>query len=383
MSPVVKPGVSNDVERALGDPSATARGRGCCGLVDTRAQPRFPRQRLVQLVVILALAVTSFIAAPSRDSAGRWHLHSYFSSGSGRSLRSSFTDAELAAAELDTGMPQREPCPQSSFQVKDAALAAKAEAAVPEVPRDISLNCPLVTGGRRIMELYMRQWDVVNLIHLTPQSSADPGFSAPPATLAQRHALLSAAAEEVQRIALCAAPLSLNQFGFSSDGTPNGCGNNAWFSWAAGCSSSARYDGRSMDDDKDPYWFRLYDPPHKRKTRLFTTPVVADAERVQWISDQHSSDELRPCDVSVYVVPPSIDGLESTLESLHKHAPVQANETMHAVMLFGHVCNRCACVRVCVCAWVGGSGNDGVPSNVSRCRVYPTTAPLTSFYFHG
>ncbi len=98
-----------------------------------------------------------------------------------------------------------EPCAASKFQAEERARAESASFAAIEQAFD---ECPEQAGGRRILELYLRHWDVVNIVHLAQRAwqrmQADASVPVPQVVA------------EAQRIALCAAPLSLTGMAVSS-----------------------------------------------------------------------------------------------------------------------------------------------------------------------
>ncbi len=57
---------------------------------------------------------------------------------------------------------------------------------------------------------------------------------------------------------------------------------------------------------------------------------------------QHDSDELRPADVSVYVLDVAS---EAQLGEFERHLAVQATETLHALFVYGQVCEDTSTVR--------------------------------------
>ncbi len=104
---------------------------------------------------------------------------------------------------------------------------------------------------------------------------------------------------------------------------------------------------------KDPHWFRLYAPPHARATRLHTQTTVPAVHAVEWQANQHDSELVRPADVAVYVSS-SVAGAQAFAESLRAHLAVQGSEVLHAVVLFGYVCNMYVTVHPSMAgrAWV-------------------------------
>jgi hypothetical protein len=227
-------------------------------------------------------------------------------------------------------------------------LYAAAEAQLAQRYRNLSAaaapataDCIAYTGGQRALELYLGHWDAATIVAFP----VAPGAAA---------TATSNDVATVQRIALCAAPLVLNQFGVPDDGTPGGTrsatGKSRWFSWAAGHSDADRYDGGGLGDEKAPHWFRLYSPRRERKTRVFSSSEVPSVANVTWSSNQHDSLVVRPADVVVYVA--DRPDPKQFMEQLQQHLPVQSEETLHAIILYGYVCNRSAraCVPVCLCA---------------------------------
>ena len=187
--------------------------------------------------------------------------------------------------------------------------------------QELPLFCKDLTGNSRILELYLSHWDVVSVVS---------------------HASTSTEVEFVQNAALCAAPLSLNEFGLSS---ATRCRNGEWFSYFTGC-YAGRFDSKDAAgsagsvprSNKEPHWHRFL--PGHRRTMVYASATVPEvtAENVRWQRNQHDSEQVRPSDVVVYVV--SKGEPASTAGKVAAHAAVQATETMHAIALFGAVCER-------------------------------------------
>ena len=89
--------------------------------------------------------------------------------------------------------------------------------------------------------------------------------------------------------------------------------------------------------EKPPHWARFLHPPAGRRTRVFASPTLPDIKTVVWEANQHSSPTLRPADFVVYVVDANVrDDRARFLD----HVAVQAQETLHAIMLYGNVCGK-------------------------------------------
>ena len=70
---------------------------------------------------------------------------------------------------------------------------------------------------------------------------------------------------------------------------------------------------------------------------MFASPTLPDIKTVVWEANQHSSPTLRPADFVVYVVDANVrDDRARFLD----HVAVQAQETLHAIMLYGNVCGK-------------------------------------------
>lgn len=145
----------------------------------------------------------------------------------------------------------------------------------------------------------------------------------------------SSLAPAVQRLALCAAPLALNEFGVTPL-TP--CSNtDTWHSPRTSRCHPGPYHGGNSADSSPPHWHRLHASQHDRRTRVYTVPAVPDlwSEPGLWQADQHSHPHLRPADVVVYVLEEGGQAKQTVL----RHLAVQATETLHAVAIVGGVCD--------------------------------------------
>ncbi len=186
----------------------------------------------------------------------------------------------------------------------------------PAVQAEQSNSCAPMTGWFRVLSLYLAHWDVVNLLSVSTSSSLD------------------ANAQALHQLALCAAPLVLNSFGISPVAK---CGIDQWYSVKGGCVPGRYFNtsaGLIDDSVKPPHWTRL-DAKFPRETQLFASKVLPDVSNVAWQSNQHSSAELRPADVSVYIIDATI---EADVRRALSHMEVQLQETLQAVILYGELC---------------------------------------------
>jgi hypothetical protein len=101
--------------------------------------------------------------------------------------------------------------PTPTMAAFDAAARASAETGfVSPVPA----RCEGISGWGRVLERFMAHWDVVALLNYGPQGGAE--------------------AAAVQRLALCAAPLVLNQFGVMDQ---TGCAEGQFYRYGSGHST--------------------------------------------------------------------------------------------------------------------------------------------------
>jgi hypothetical protein len=192
---------------------------------------------------------------------------------------------------------------------------------------DAPLQCPQLTGWLRIVELYAGHWDAVTLVSLSGSSASAP--------LVRR----------LQLALLCAAPLSLSEFGTAA---PLVSCDDAWFSASRGCDTSAGARDAPYGPDNTPAW-RRFEHGVPRRSRLFHSPVVPDVGAgVTAMHKQHDSAELRPADVAVYMAA-DVEGASGSdsdaLRRFSEHVTAQADETLHAVIVYGDVCAEQSAVR--------------------------------------
>ena len=194
----------------------------------------------------------------------------------------------------------------SIFSYPDIGHVEQSSAVAPEPT--LRRSCGTYTGWMRILELYAGHWDAVNLITVSA-----PG-------------MLAAAnlAREVQVAVLCAAPLVFNNFGSP---LAVACGSG-WYSTTTGRCSPTRAAAAPT-----PSWARFQTPG--RETLVWSTPVVPDVATVEWVANQHDSAVLRPGDVTVYV----IDDSDTAVSAALRHMEMQGNETLHAMIIHGPVCD--------------------------------------------
>jgi hypothetical protein len=196
-----------------------------------------------------------------------------------------------------------------------AMVELAAPLAAPPVEGEAADDSGGAVGWALVLTRYMAHWDSVTLVALGPSV-------APLATL-------------VQGLALAAAPLILNEYGVASR---TGCGPNEWFSSASGC-VSGRYHGTGLgpEGETPPHWARFGAPRALRRTRVNTFSSVPDLSQPRLVNDQHSSAGVRPADVAVYVV----DAVDvGQRKRLLEHLAVQAQETLHAIIIYGALCDR-------------------------------------------
>jgi hypothetical protein len=85
----------------------------------------------------------------------------------------------------------------------------------------------------------------------------------------------------------------------------------------------------------------LYDPPYKRKTRLYTAGLVPSMDEVQRITNQLTSKQLRPADVAVYISSEeTVVAIRRFVSAFLEHVMAQEEEIMHAIIVYGYVCSR-------------------------------------------
>ena len=225
----------------------------------------------------------------------------------------------LPAGTPAWGLLRRAPADCDQDDVFDAAVSSQ-DPVSSRSPPPSRLACPSYGGWRRVMQLYMSHWDVVNVMAVGDVADN---------------------AAWVATMAHCSAPLALNTFGMRR--VVNCSSSMPWYSIAHGCAT-----GRSDDDSADSstsssdeplprrQWSRLRRPQQRRSTRVYHADTVPDSGCVRWVANQHDSPDVRPADVSVYVVRP-----RSMRERawLLRHVEVQASETLHAVIVYGDVCD--------------------------------------------
>ena len=172
-------------------------------------------------------------------------------------------------------------------------------------------SCIACTGWRRVLSLYSGHWDVVNLVDIQSNTSA-----------LTRH---------LEAVIMRGKPLQLNVFGVSGGVY---C-DTGWYFRGRGCESDGTY---ARDGMVVPAWDRF---ALDKRTRVFKRADVPSVSSVTWEAGQHGSTTLRPADVAVYNVGDS----DRAYSQFTEHFTIQASETLHAVFVFGRVCDASSPIR--------------------------------------
>ena len=201
----------------------------------------------------------------------------------------------------------------------------------------VTVPCRNQTGGRRITELFMGHWDAVNV------------FVVAPPTVTGRVQDFQIAGEVLQS-ALCAAPLSLALYGVPPCATtakrrdppfstlPCDAGDG-FFSVTSGWSETWRGDASPPEPSSVPsYRRRLALPRADRVTRVAFLDALQDWGVVKDPNPLHSNGS-RPSDVAVVVLGDDASA-DAVSTALREPLLALARDTLHAIILFGRVCDR-------------------------------------------